>query len=92
MLVVSVSDQNQPILHSTMIFNFMTWFCGDVYALLYAITLINWLCRKVIHTMGPKYAVKYHIAAENALSHCYRSCLELLIESGIERFIESFNA
>ncbi|XP_008785270.2 protein GDAP2 homolog isoform X1 [Phoenix dactylifera] len=38
--------------------------------------------RKVIHTVGPKYAVKYHTAAENALSHCYRSCLELLIESG----------
>lgn len=40
--------------------------------------------RKVIHTVGPKYAVKYHTAAENALSHCYRSCLELLIENGFE--------
>ncbi|KAI4966548.1 hypothetical protein ZWY2020_040553 [Hordeum vulgare] len=40
--------------------------------------------RKVIHTVGPKYAVKYHTAAENALSHCYRSCLELLIEDGLE--------
>ncbi|EAY78697.1 hypothetical protein OsI_33799 [Oryza sativa Indica Group] len=40
--------------------------------------------RKVIHTVGPKYAVKYHTAAENALSHCYRSCLELLIENGLE--------
>ncbi|KAK8508083.1 hypothetical protein V6N13_055537 [Hibiscus sabdariffa] len=39
--------------------------------------------RRVIHTVGPKYAVKYHTAAENALSHCYRSCLELLIESGL---------
>ncbi|KAL3511072.1 hypothetical protein ACH5RR_030473 [Cinchona calisaya] len=39
--------------------------------------------RKVIHTVGPKYAVKYHTAAENALSHCYRSCLELLIENGL---------
>lgn len=35
--------------------------------------------------MGPKYAVKYHTAAENALSHCYRSCLELLIENGLQR-------
>jgi hypothetical protein len=34
--------------------------------------------------VGPKYAVKYHTAAENALSHCYRSCLELLIENGLE--------
>lgn len=40
--------------------------------------------RKIIHTVGPKYAVKYHTAAENALSHCYRSCLELLIESGLQ--------
>ncbi|XVF43190.1 hypothetical protein PTKIN_Ptkin02bG0020600 [Pterospermum kingtungense] len=39
--------------------------------------------RKVIHTVGPKYAIKYHTAAENALSHCYRSCLELLIENGL---------
>ncbi|KAL8550260.1 hypothetical protein ACS0TY_008906 [Phlomoides rotata] len=38
--------------------------------------------RRVIHTVGPKYAVKYHTAAENALSHCYRSCLELLIDNG----------
>ncbi|KAJ7953877.1 appr-1-p processing enzyme family protein [Quillaja saponaria] len=41
--------------------------------------------RRVIHTVGPKYAVKYHTAAENALSHCYRSCLELLIENGLQR-------
>ncbi|XP_043706607.1 protein GDAP2 homolog isoform X2 [Telopea speciosissima] len=40
--------------------------------------------RRVFHTVGPKYAVKYHTAAENALSHCYRSCLELLIENGLE--------
>ncbi|KAF2597817.1 hypothetical protein F2Q68_00008665, partial [Brassica cretica] len=36
-------------------------------------------------TVGPKYAVKYHTAAENALSHCYRSCLELLIDNGLQR-------
>ncbi|PKA62868.1 hypothetical protein AXF42_Ash018862 [Apostasia shenzhenica] len=40
--------------------------------------------RKIIHTVGPKYAVKYHTAAENALSHCYRSCLELLTENGLQ--------
>ncbi|WJX50910.1 hypothetical protein P8452_37156 [Trifolium repens] len=39
--------------------------------------------RRIIHTVGPKYAVKYHTAAENALSHCYRSCLELLVDSGL---------
>lgn len=43
--------------------------------------------RRVIHTVGPKYAVKYHTAAENALSHCYRSCLELLIENGLQRLV-----
>lgn len=40
--------------------------------------------RRVIHTVGPKYVAKYHSAAENALSHCYRSCLELLIEEGLQ--------
>ncbi|KAI8527544.1 hypothetical protein RHMOL_Rhmol12G0083400 [Rhododendron molle] len=40
--------------------------------------------RRIIHTVGPKYAVKYHTAAENALSHCYRSSLELLIENGLQ--------
>lgn len=44
------------------------------------------VCRRVIHTVGPKYAVKYHTAAENALSHCYRSCLELLIENELRRW------
>ncbi|BAT74773.1 uncharacterized protein HKW66_Vig0041490 [Vigna angularis] len=40
--------------------------------------------RKIIHTVGPKYAIKYHNAAENALSHCYRACLELLVENGLQ--------
>ncbi|XP_078428269.1 appr-1-p processing enzyme family protein [Wolffia australiana] len=40
--------------------------------------------RKVVHTVGPKYAIKYHTAAENALSHCYRSCLELMIENELQ--------
>ncbi|KAI8536688.1 hypothetical protein RHMOL_Rhmol10G0276000 [Rhododendron molle] len=44
--------------------------------------------RRIIHTVGPKYAVKYHTAAENALSHCYRSCLELLIENGLQRLVD----
>lgn len=47
------------------------------------------LFRRVIHTVGPKYAVKYHTAAENALSHCYRSCLELLIEHRLQRSYQS---
>ncbi|KAI4373842.1 hypothetical protein MLD38_011914 [Melastoma candidum] len=40
--------------------------------------------RRVIHTVGPKYAVKYHTAGENGLSHCYRSCLELLIDCHLQ--------
>ncbi|XVE53159.1 hypothetical protein DITRI_Ditri02bG0181700 [Diplodiscus trichospermus] len=40
--------------------------------------------RRVIHTVGPKYAVKYRTAVENALSQCYRSCLELLVENGLQ--------
>ncbi|KAL8532631.1 hypothetical protein ACS0TY_009004 [Phlomoides rotata] len=42
-------------------------------------------CRRVIHITSPKYVVKYHTAAENALSHCYRSYLEFLVESGLQR-------
>jgi O-acetyl-ADP-ribose deacetylase (regulator of RNase III) len=63
-----------------------------IFSLPSVIMLIDMLCRKVIHTVGPKYAVKYHTAAESALSHCYRSCLELLVENGLERYIKSFDA
>jgi len=38
---------------------------------------------KVLHTVGPRYAVKYMTAAENALCHCYRSCLELAVHHKI---------
>ena len=41
--------------------------------------------RRIIHTIGPKYAVKYDTVAENSLSHYYRSCLELFIENGLWR-------
>ncbi|GJP29445.1 hypothetical protein CLOM_g16706 [Closterium sp. NIES-68] len=37
--------------------------------------------RRVIHTVGPRYTDKYQTAAENALSRCYRICLELLLEN-----------
>ena len=30
-------------------------------------------CKAVIHTVGPKYNIKYKTAAENALHHCYVS-------------------
>ncbi|KAK3258281.1 hypothetical protein CYMTET_32667 [Cymbomonas tetramitiformis] len=39
---------------------------------------------KVIHTVGPRYALRYATAAENALCHAYRSCLEALVEEGLK--------
>ncbi|QDZ21315.1 hypothetical protein HOP50_05g38460 [Chloropicon primus] len=36
--------------------------------------------KKIIHTVGPRYATKYHTAAENALCHCIWSSLEVLVE------------
>jgi len=65
------------------VFFYLAW--SKIYFIAYEWSLFCFV-RKVIHTVGPKYAVKYHTAAENALSHCYRSCLELLIENGLRRF------
>ena len=39
-------------------------------------------CKSVIHTVGPKYNLKYRTAAENALHHCYFHCLEEMVEAG----------
>eukprot|EP00462_Mataza_sp_D1_P025002 CAMPEP_0175135100 /NCGR_PEP_ID=MMETSP0087-20121206/8533_1 /TAXON_ID=136419 /ORGANISM="Unknown Unknown, Strain D1" /LENGTH=519 /DNA_ID=CAMNT_0016417709 /DNA_START=61 /DNA_END=1620 /DNA_ORIENTATION=+ len=39
--------------------------------------------RHVIHTVGPRYTLKYQTAAENALHGCYRRSLELLKEEGL---------
>ena len=39
-------------------------------------------CKAVIHTVGPKYNIKYKTAAENALHHCYFHCLEEMVEEG----------
>jgi len=36
------------------------------------------LTRNVIHTVGPRFSVKYQTAAENALHGCYRRSLEVL--------------
>lgn len=37
--------------------------------------------RYIIHTVGPRYNVKYKTAAENALHSCYRGCLQIAKES-----------
>jgi len=37
-------------------------------------------CRYVIHTVGPRFNLKYKTAAESALHNCYRSTLELVKE------------
>ena len=38
----------------------------------------------IIHTVGPRFSVKYQTAAENALHGCYRRCLEVLKENGLQ--------
>merc|ERR1712137_173417 len=35
----------------------------------------------IIHTVGPRYNLKYKSAAENALHGCYRSTLQVLVEN-----------
>ena len=37
----------------------------------------NLVCRHVIHTVGPRYNVKYVTAAEGALYSSYRNVLQL---------------
>ena len=37
----------------------------------------------VIHTVGPRYNVKYRTAAENALHSCYRNVLQVAKENKI---------
>ena len=39
--------------------------------------------RHVIHTVGPRFNVKYRTAAESALHNCYRATLELTKEAGL---------
>ena len=40
--------------------------------------------RYVIHTVGPRYNIKYKTAAENALHSCYRGCLQIAKESRLK--------
>ncbi|CAD5117617.1 DgyrCDS6372 [Dimorphilus gyrociliatus] len=40
-------------------------------------------CRSIIHTVGPRYNIRYKTAAESALFNCYRSCLNLVREYNI---------
>lgn len=39
--------------------------------------------RKIIHTVGPRYNIKYHNAAENALHMCYRNVLSAAKEESL---------
>lgn len=43
----------------------------------------NLPAKHVIHTVGPRYSVKYQTAAENALHGCYRRSLEVLKDAGL---------
>lgn len=44
----------------------------------------NLLARYVIHTVGPRYNVKYVTAAESALYTCYRNIMQIVRENGIK--------
>ena len=37
----------------------------------------------MIHTVGPRFNVKYQTAADNALHGCYRNVLRLMKEAGL---------
>jgi len=39
--------------------------------------------RYVIHTVGPKYNIKYQTASENTLHMCYRNVLQKAKEMGL---------
>ena len=43
----------------------------------------NTRAKYIIHTVGPRFSVKYLTAAENALHGCYRRCLEICVEKKI---------
>jgi ganglioside-induced differentiation-associated protein 2 len=43
----------------------------------------NLNARAIVHTVGPRYNIKYKTAAENALHNCYRSSLQLTKENGL---------
>ena len=38
-------------------------------------------CKRLIHTVGPRYNDKYKTAAENALHNCYRNALRVMVEN-----------
>ncbi|CAH1233441.1 GDAP2 [Branchiostoma lanceolatum] len=44
----------------------------------------NLPARYVIHTVGPRYNVKYRTAAESALFNCYRNSLQLARENSLQ--------
>jgi O-acetyl-ADP-ribose deacetylase (regulator of RNase III) len=43
----------------------------------------NLHARNIIHTVGPRFSLKYQTAAENALHGCYRRTLEVLKDNGL---------
>jgi hypothetical protein len=38
-------------------------------------------CKKIIHTVGPRYNERYKTAAESALHYCYRNAVEEAVEN-----------
>jgi O-acetyl-ADP-ribose deacetylase (regulator of RNase III) len=46
-------------------------------------------CKKVIHTVGPRYNEKYKTAAENMLHTCYRVCMQTAVEHQLSSIVFS---
>lgn len=46
------------------------------------VVVVMALGRAVIHTVGPRFNIKYQTAAESALFSCFRSALSVLKERG----------
>ena len=40
--------------------------------------LCHFLLRHVIHTVGPRFNLRYKTAAESALYNCYRSVMQIV--------------
>ena len=47
-------------------------------------------CKKIIHTVGPRYNERYKTAAESALHYCYRNSMEEAVEHRLRYIPPSF--
>ena len=45
-------------------------------------------CKKIIHTVGPRYNERYKTAAESALHYCYRNAVEEAVENKLRSAVD----